>query len=269
MLGRRGGAGRRRRLGLALRSGRRGPLRGQAARQEPRRRGAPAGPGGAAARGRALGRSAQFELAQRRAARAAAKRSPSSAASGRSLASTARSWKNGTSRCQGVTTFSEARSQAEQTTAMPTRSRATRGEADLRREERLAATLLRAPEQPRPISAAHATRGSLAELLAGIPGDAAGQRFPERLARRRADDRRVVEFLVRQQGIVRATAAGALVLHAVDGRMLCARKAHDAHEMRERDPVSPLRRRGRARGSACGTRLGTDRTLIQDTPGIG
>ena len=117
---------------------------------------------------------------------------------------------------------------------------APRREADLRREERLAATLLRAPEQPRPISAAHATGGIRAELLTGIPGDAAGQRFPEGLAFGRADDGRVVEFLVRQQGIVRAAAGRALVLHAVDGRMLCAGKAHDAHEVRERDPESPL-----------------------------
>ena len=54
------------------------------------------------------------------------------------------------------------------------------------------------------------------------------------------DDGRMVELVVRQQRIVRSAARGALVMHAVDGRMLGAGEARDAHELRERDAVAPV-----------------------------
>ena len=156
------------------------------------------------------------------AASAAAKRLPSSCASGRSLASTARSWKNGTSRCQGVTTLSEARSQAEHTTAMPTRSsrraakRISDGKSGLR--QRSSAHQNSHGQSPRRTRLAAASRSSSPASPAMRPG----QRLPERLARRRAHDGRVVELLVREQCIVRSAARGALVAHAVHGRMLRA-----------------------------------------------
>ena len=56
------------------------------------------------------------------------------------------------------------------------------GEADLRREERLAAALLGAPEEPGPFASAHVARGGFTQLLAAVACDAAGERLPELLA---------------------------------------------------------------------------------------
>ena len=97
------------------------------------------------------------------------------------------------------------------------------GEADLRGEQRLTAALLGAPEQPRPVAAAHVARRRLAQLLAGVAGDAARERLPELLTRRRAHHGRVVELLVREQCVVLSAAGSAEVAHAVHGRMLGAR----------------------------------------------
>ncbi len=124
---------------------------------------------------------------------------------------------------------------------------AARRKADLRREERLAAALLGAPEEPGPVTAAHMARSGLAQLVARVAGDAAGERLPERIARRGADHGRVIELVVGEQRRVRSAARRAVVLHPVDGGMLGAGKARDARELRERDAVAAL-----ARGVALG-----------------
>jgi hypothetical protein len=105
-----------------------------------------------------------------------------------------------------VTTLSEARSQAEHTTAMPTRP-----------SRRPAKRISDGKSGLRHFSAAH--------------------------------DGGVIELVVRQERVVRAAARGALVVDAIDGRMLGAGEARDADELRQRDAVAPLAVRV-ARGAA-------------------
>ena len=180
----------------------------------------------------------QRALAQRRGHERGGEASGVERVSGRSLASTARSWKNGTSRCQGVTTLSEARSQAEHTTAMPTRSsrraakRISDGKSGLRQPS--SAHQKSHGQSPRRTRLAAASRSS----SPASPRDAAGQRLPEGVARGRADDGRVIELVVGEQCAVRSPAPGAPLPHTVDGGMLGARQAGDAHELRERDAVA-------------------------------